>query len=217
MLSVRGYGQKRRVNLNFTEHIINISKQKRIENIASLRREIDKPWVQEKINNYLERFENLFDKQELISQIMSNDIVASFFIKDPAKQNLSEKECAKWIGADKLPAQGKNCIRFDAQGNIVSKKDIGVSKSADFSIKGIYFTQKYTGDNSGGAQDNQYEDVVTFLNNGSKKQKVGAIVDGAYWDNLGNREKLITAFASNKNVVVLSADDLKGGKLIGEN
>lgn len=203
--------------MTFTEHIIDISKKNRIDNIAILRQEIDRPWAQEKIGNYLERFGDIFTKEEIIAQIMNNDIVASFFAKDPAKQNLSEKECAKWIGVQKLPALGKNCIRFDSNGNIISKKEVGASKSADFLIEGIYFTQKYTGENTGGAQDNQYEDVVTFLKNGSKKQKVGAIVDGAYWSDFGNRKKLEAAFANNPNVIILSADDIKGGEIIGKN
>lgn len=203
--------------MTFTEHIINISKKNRIDNIAILRQEIDKPWVQEKIESYLNRFGDIFTKEEIISQIMSNDIVASFFAKDPAKQNLSEKECAKWIGVEKLPAFGKNCIRFDSEGNIISKKEVGASKSADFLVEGIYFTQKYTGENTGGAQDNQYEDVVTFLKNGSKKQKVGAIIDDAYWKDFGNRKKLAMAFADNSNVIILSADEIRGGKIVGKN
>lgn len=203
--------------MTFTEHIINISKKNRIENISILRREINSSWVQEKIDNYLSRFGDIFTKEEVISQIMNNDIVASFFAKDPAKQNLSEKECAKWIGVEKLPALGKNCIRFDSEGNIISRKEVGASKSADFLVEGIYFTQKYTGENTGGAQDNQYEDVITFLMNGSKRQKVGAIVDGAYWEDFGNRRTLEAAFIDNPNVIILSADDIKGGKIVGKN
>lgn len=200
--------------MTFTEHIIDVMKKNRIANIAQVRKEINSIWVQEKIDNYLERFSDLFSKEEIIQQILNNDLTASFFAKDPSKQNVSEKECAKWIGAEKLPALGKNCIRFDSKGNIVSKKDVGVSKSADFLIDGVYFTQKYTGNNSGGAQDNQYEDVVTFLTNGSKCQRVGAIVDGFYWDCLKNKEKLKEAFKDNSNVIILSADEIKGGKII---
>ena len=200
--------------MTFTEHIIDIMKKNRIANIIQVRKEINSLWVQEKIDNYLERFSGLFSKEEVIQQILDNDLIASFFAKDPSKQNVSEKECAKWIGAEKLPALGKNCIRFDEEGNIVSKKDVGVSKSADFLVEGIYFTQKYTGENSGGAQDNQYEDVVTFLINGSKQHKVGAIVDGFYWDNLKNKVKIKEAFKNNSNVIILSADEIKGGKII---
>lgn len=148
---------------------------------------------------------------------MVNDLVVSFFAKDPLKQNITEKECEKWIGVKKLPANGKNSIRFDSEGNIVSERIADTSKSADFLVEGIYFTQKYIGNSSGGAQDNQYNDVANFLSYGSINHKVGAIVDGNYWDELGNRKILIDAFKDNKNVIILSADDIKGGKIVGKN
>lgn len=112
------------------------------------------------------------------------------------------------IGADKkLPANGKNCIRFTSTGEIVHTATVGVSKSADFLIDGIYYTQKYTME-SGGAQNNQYHDVIEFLEKGSISHKVGAILDGFYWEN-GYRDTLINHFCDNNNVVILSMDDIK--------
>ena len=89
-------------------------------------------------------------------------------------------------------------------------KRIGTSKSVDFVVNNTYITQKYTR-STGGAQDNQYADVIDFLIKGSKKNKVAAIVDGSYWND-GKREELKEYFKSNDNVQVLSMDDiLKGG------
>jgi len=101
------------------------------------------------------------------------------FCKDPSKQNISEKI----LGIQRLPVSGVNSIRFTPDGKLTGVKSIGVSKSksADFLFNGIYFTQKYTAE-SGGAQDNQYNDVVDFLVKDSINYKVGAIVDGEYWD-----------------------------------
>ena len=79
---------------------------------------------------------------------------------------------------------------------------------ADFLIGNTYITQKYTR-SAGGAQDNQYADVVDFLSKGSKKHNVAAIVDGPYWDNSKRQELKI--FFSDNNVQVLSMDDILTG------
>ena len=110
----------------------------------------------------------------------------------------------------------KDLTLFNEEGEIVNQKTVSSSKSADFLIEGIYFTQKYTGENTGGAQDNQFNDVVDFLTKGSIYYKVGAIVDGAYWEDMGNKEKLIENFQKNPNVIILSADDIKEGKIKNE-
>ena len=70
-------------------------------------------------------------------------------------------------------------------------------------------TQKYTR-STGGAQDNQYADVVDFLSKGSKKYKVAAIVDGSYWDN-SKRQELKNFFNNNNNVQILSMNDILTG------
>ena len=55
----------------------------------------------------------------------------------------------------------------------------GNTKSADFQYGEYYATQKYT-DGSGGAQDNQRNDVIDFLKRGSIKHKVAAIVSKSF-------------------------------------
>lgn len=194
--------------MNFTEFVELKKVEKRLENIVLVRKEIDKASVQTKINNHLQKFNELFSYQDIYSQILENDIVASMFCKDPSKQNISENLVASELNVPKLPASGRKCVRFDESGDMVSVNCIGATKSADFFIDGIYYTQKYTKE-AGGAQDNQYADVVDFLIKGSIKHKVGAIVDGDFWTE--KRNLLKTHFSDNPNVKIVSMDELKEG------
>ena len=191
--------------MNFREQVEEAKKLQRRLNIDEIRNSLDERWVKTKVNNHVEKFNGLFTYEETIEQIKTNDIVASMFCKDPSKQNISEKMAEKILGIPKLPANGANSIRFTPDGELTGVKSIGVSKSADFLFNGIYFTQKYTTE-SGGAQDNQYNDVVDFLVKGSINYKVGAMVDGEYWDE--KRDALREHFKDNPNVVVVSVDDL---------
>ena len=191
--------------MNFTEQVEEAKKLQRRLNIDEIRNSLGERWVRTKINNHIEKFNGLFTYKDIVEQIKTNDIVASMFCKDPSKQNISEKMAEKILGVPKLPANGANSIRFTPEGKLTGVKNIGVSKSADFLFNGIYFTQKYTAE-SGGAQDNQYNDVVDFLVKGSINYKVGAIVDGKYWDQ--KRDALREHFKDNPNVVVVSVDDL---------
>lgn len=195
--------------MNFVEYVELKKKERRKQNIKELREQISEPWVSKKINNHLLKFDGMFTKEEVIKQIEENDLLASFFCKDPSKQNISENLVAELLEIDKLPAGGPNSIRFNEQGDISPSSIPSNTKSADFLIDGCYYTQKYTME-SGGAQDNQYNDVIDFLVKGSKKHKVGAIVDGLYWTS--KKEILKNHFKNNPNIVILSMDELvKGG------
>lgn len=66
-------------------------------------------------------------------------------------------------------------------------------------------TQKYTME-AGGAQDNQRNDVIDFLRRGSIAHKVGAILDGDYWDK--ERNTLRALFQNNPNVWITSMSKL---------
>lgn len=191
--------------MSFREQVEEAKKVQRRLNIDEIRSSLGESWVKTKINNHIKKFDGLFTCEDIVEQIKSNDIVASMFCKDPSKQNISEKMVEKILGVPKLPANGANSIRFTPNGELTGVKSIGVSKSADFLFNGIYFTQKYTAE-SGGAQDNQYNDVVDFLVKGSINHKVGAMVDGEYWDK--KRDALREHFKDNPNVVVVSVDDL---------
>ena len=191
--------------LNFREQVEEAKKIQRRLNIGEIRSSLSESWAKTKIYNHIEKFDGLFTYEDIVEQIKSNDVVASMFCKDPSKQNISEKMAEKILGISKLPASGARSIRFTSSGDLTGVKSTDVSKSADFLFNGIYFTQKYTTEN-GGAQDNQYNDVVDFLVKGSINNKVGAMVDGKYWDK--KRALLKEHFKDNPNVVVVSIDDL---------
>lgn len=187
--------------------VFNREKQLREENLKELRNNLNDTDVQFKIANYAEKYG--FETEVIKERIKSDDLVASFFAKDPSKQNFTEKLVAELLNTKTLPQSGKNCVKFNNNGDICSTKSANTSKSADFLIGNIYITQKYTR-SAGGAQDNQYADVVDFLSKGSKKHNVAAIVDGPYWDN-SKRQELKIFFSDNNNVQVLSMDDILTG------
>ena len=190
--------------MNFTEYVENEKIKARLRNIEEVREEIEQKWVQDKIANHIAAFNGIMTFEEVKEAILTNDIVASKFCKDPGRQNISEKLAAQVLGLDKLPAAGKNAIRFNDNGDIVSVS-AGNTKSADFIYKDYYATQKYT-DGAGGAQDNQRNDVIDFLKRGSIQYKVAAIVDGAYWDKW--RTELKEQFKDNPNVLITSVTEI---------
>jgi len=171
-------------------------------NLEDLRNNISDSDYQYKIDKYCEKFN--FKKEEVIEQIKENDIVASFFMKDPLRQNFIEKMVAELLNTNTLPQAGKNSIRFNSKGELGHLKTPNTSKAADFYINNTYITQKYTR-GFGGAQDNQYNDVVDFLLKGSQQYKVGAILDGSYWEE--KRKELKDFFQDNENVSIYSMDD----------
>lgn len=190
--------------MNFTAYVEEAKKKARLKNIEEVRRDIDKPWVQEKITNHIAAFNGIMTAEEVREAILNNIIVASKFCKDPGKQNISEKLAIEVLRVKKLPSQGKNCIRFNDNGDIVSTSS-GNTKSADFMYGEYYATQKYT-DGDGGAQDNQRNDVIDFLKRGSIKHKVAAVVDGIYWDKY--RDVIRAEFANNPNVLITSVTEI---------
>lgn len=193
--------------MNFSKYVEEEKIKARKNNIIEVRQDIKKTWVQKKIKNYLLNNPGLFTKEEVEENILNNDLVASLFCKDPSEQNISEKLCAKVLKLTKLPSYGKKSIRFNSEGNITSIA-LGNTKSADFFIDGAYATQKYTVF-SGGAHDNQRNDVIDFLKRGSIKHRVMAILDGDYWDE--NRKYLIDLFHNNPNITITSVTELTGG------
>ena len=191
--------------MNFAAYVKEEKIKARKRNIEEVRKDIDKAWVKEKIKNHIIAFDGLFTYDEVKQQILSNDLVASKFCKDPSKQNISEILAAKVLGWEKKPSQGSKCIRFNDDGDIVSTS-AGNTKSADFQELGYYITQKYT-EGEGGAQDNQRNDVIDFLKRGSIKHKVMAVVDGDYWD-FKYKAILIEEFKNNPNVKITSVTEL---------
>ncbi len=193
---------------------VELVKQKILENylknIDEAAKLIGTKEMDKKINNFLEKVP-FASKEEIEEKIRTDKVFAALFAKDPLKQNIGEKVFSEYIGVKTLPQSGKNAVRFSSKGELISKKELGCSKSADFKVGNYYITQKYTGENTGGAQDNQYEDVVRFLMLGAASHKVCACVDGWYWEENGKREELKKTFSLYSNVIVCSADDVKEG------
>lgn len=71
--------------MNFTKYVEEQKQKARLENIAQLRVDIRKSWVQEKIAKHISSFGNKFSKEQIEKEILSNDLVASLFCKDPNK------------------------------------------------------------------------------------------------------------------------------------
>lgn len=188
------------------EQLLQQAKEQAVnQNIEKVYTDYLKDEYQFKIKNYCNKYS--LDIEDVNSRIRMKDrITASIFIKEPLKQNLTENLVGAYLRTPKLPIGGRKCIRFDGDGNIAWNKDNNVSKSADFYINGVYYTQKYTNEH-GGSQDNQFADVEQFLRNGSKKYKVGAILDGNYWKT--NRKILEKEFVGNPNVKITCADELR--------
>lgn len=193
--------------MKFIDYVEKLKLEARKQNIRIVREEVDKPWVKTKINTFIATWDGMWTAEEVKEQILTNDIVAAKFAKDPGRQNIGEVAVNNLLGTDKK--LGANQVRFDANGEMVSGPTrAGCSKSADYFLDdGIYYTQKFT-TGSGGAQDLAYHDVIEFLEKGSILYKVGAILDGTYW-NSGKRESLKRYFADNPNVVIVSMDDIK--------
>ena len=177
-------------------------------NLEDIQKHLQNSNYKKKVYNFCHKFD--FNVDEVNQAIKDNIFLAACFIKDPSKQNFTEKLVAEILGVEKLPPSGQKCIRFNENGDILSDNSGNVSKSADFYIDNCYYTQKYTNE-AGGAQDNQYKDVIDFLVKGSKKHLVGAIVDGIYWTS-GHKARLIELFKNNPNVIITSVDELRGLK-----
>ena len=186
--------------MSFKEYIESKKIEQRLANLTLVRKEINLSWVKTKINNFIKRMGGIFTYEEIYNEILTNDIVAAMFAKDPGRQNISENLVQAYLNISKETED----VRFDETGKIYYGYGAqpGLTKNADFCFNGIYITQKYTGENKGGAQDNQYNDVIQFLTYGSKKQKVGALVDGWYWEEGGKRKQLEKYFQNNPNVVL---------------
>ena len=194
--------------MDFTAHMEKTLKEARIKNLIEVREQIHTADIQEKIANHIERWDGSFSAEEIEARIMTDDLVASLFAVNPLRQNICEKEAIDVLGnlVKKMASKGKNCVRFTVDGDIVSKKGTDTSESADCLYLGEYYaTLKYTKE-EGGAQNNQYEKVNTFLRYGSINHKVAAIVDGPYWDK--HRASLEEEYGNNPNVVITSVTEI---------
>jgi hypothetical protein len=204
---------------------MNIEKIKKIarkENLAKLRQQINQKWVSEKIINHLERNPHLnLSINDVKSLIIKDDLIASFFAKEPGRQNISEKHILSSLkqieGIDNFKDADKlknhyivNNTLFIFNSDNEKPKDLPV-KSLDFhfTYKGkiVVGTQKYTQE-AGGAQDNQYRDVQAFLNNTLNMPEnyiIIALLDGEYY----TADKIQVLKDINSKAIICGIDDIE--------
>lgn len=187
---------------------------KRRENLSILRSEINDVWVNTKITNYLSRNPHLgLTIDEIKIKILEDDLVGSFFAKDPGRQNISEGVIGDLVSKLDLVSEFINhpssVSLFVIDGNIVTERTDGI-KSIDYSWKTngkkVYSTQKYTNE-AGGAQDHQFNEVVHFMNNCRLNQEhfFIALVDGNYYTE--NKMNILKKYET-ENVRVCGVADL---------
>jgi hypothetical protein len=200
------------IMFSYTTHI----KHMFYQNLTQLKEDVRlrKPYIIKKVESYCEKWGDDFDS--VINEIITNDRFARFFIKDPKKQNVYESIFLNHVNGigyniSKLTSHGKNAVCLDNDGNIVyGSSKINTTKSMDFIGKDddgniTYYYHKYTNE-AGGAQDNQYNDVVHFLTNASKNNDditFVAVCDGNYYKDKMEELKSICG----NNVKVMTIDD----------
>ena len=186
------------------------------EEAQSLLNSIDKDnsnnWLFIKVFNHISKCNLQSSTKDILNEIVSSSLVASFFSKDPKKQNISEKSQMEYLNQKLNRVVSKpSCLYIMADGKIekhfkhpsgATAKSIdfqSIDNSDGFDCQEYYFA-KVT-EQGGGAQDNQWADVRSFID-GAKKNleiiksekgdyslgpKFIAIVDGHfYWDDNNN-------------------------------
>lgn len=178
-------------------------KKKRLENIKSFKDKInninDNNDIKEKLFNWCDRFD--YDYDELLKRLKATDdiLIIGQFAKDPGKQNIHEDMAFDYLL--KLPVisnqthlpKGKNA-KFIVGGKIKNDKGTANIKSLDcyfcyeYRNKKLefYTSNKYT-KSSGGAQDNQFNDLQEFMKEArdvtDKNIFLMAVADGKYYQN----------------------------------
>lgn len=171
-------------------------KEKRLHNVEEvpdLLKKGDKGLLN-KINRAVKRF-NL-TKEYIVQEIRKrHKITLIYFAKDPRRQKFHENKAIEYIRKiegvtgistpkpDLYPHKGKLIPR--PKGIPASSfKTKSIDFEIDYMVIKIYASHKYT-EESGGAQDNQRDDVGVFIEEAKKVRLPGvffiAIVDGDYY------------------------------------
>lgn len=187
--------------MTFNEYVKIVEQSMIQTNLFKLRKEIKENWIKKKINNWIDKYGYEYDEVE--NKILTDEMFAMFFIKNPIKQNYIAKLADELLCLKRLPA---GALAFDCCGNICKGTNINNSTSIDYIRGNEYILQKYT-TGSGGTQDSQYKQIIQFLEYGSKKNKVVAYLDGSYY-NEDRISKLKKHFDYNKNVIITSLGEL---------
>lgn len=172
-----------------------------------------------KIDKFIARTSLSTDyKNTLIQRILDNDdFVLSVLMADPKRQNIYEQVLynfmSNFVNIEKLPSGGPSAL-FIFQDSITNNtennhipKEI---KSIDFIIhtetSTLFIVHKYTNEN-GGAQDNQFNDVITQLKNIGEHtcNKIIFCLDGRYY----NPQKINYLQSINPNVKITNIENIR--------
>ncbi|AHI53836.1 hypothetical protein SSABA_v1c04270 [Spiroplasma sabaudiense Ar-1343] len=182
-----------------------------------------------KIEKFCEKFN--FKLDEVYDEIKKSKFLKAFFIKNPTKQNIYEKTAFEFISsiegvhdAENLPNGSKTNSVYISDQEVRKGRDVPISirkkaKSIDFKFMykdlktEFYVFHKYTGE-SGGAQDNQKNDIINSMNAAKSAHPCDKdfvlfyICDGAYY----NKEKMIELgnnITGISNFYLLKSGDLE--------
>ncbi|NCU34325.1 hypothetical protein EOM27_03315 [Candidatus Saccharibacteria bacterium] len=153
-----------------------------------------------KISNHVNRWEGVISKDDIVREMQTTKTVPTFLAKDPSRQNLTEGIAKEYLEqfdeireVEILSKSGKNSWSIvdgilDKTDNFTKAEKNG-HKSIDFRItlnngKIIFAAHKYTKD-TGGAQDNQGNDLLAFVVSADQYPDddylFAAIGDGEYY------------------------------------
>ena len=187
----------------------------RKENIDNLLENLDSNDLKTKVENFAKRYGISVEVVE--NKIRDDSLFALQFSKDPAKQSIHQKIAASFIknlplvsSFEVLPQSGKNAY-YIFNGVITKGENIRNTKKGksidfkwDYTFRNrklqFYATHKYT-ELTGGAQDNQFDDVGQFLSNArdliDNNVFLFSITDGGHY--LGRETKISNRVISKIN------------------
>lgn len=137
-----------------------------------------------------------YSVKSVMDKMSRDDMFAAAFAKQPGRTGLHERVAAKWIaelpevtGFQSLPKRGVDSIKIDSDGNL--RRNAGKEvpgKTLDFQWmsggKIYYAMHKYT-KASGGAQDNQFHEMLELMKRfhpcSDTSITLVVIVDGEYY------------------------------------
>ena len=204
----------------------------RNQNLAEVKQaaKAQRKWLIAKITNHLQRWGiGPTGIPTVITKILSDDEFAKFFAKDPQKQSFHETYGQKemknvGLAIQNLPNSGKRAI-YIHNGELKT----GLSKKPEERIKSVdcrcqrkikatvwedFILQKWIGD-EGGAQDNQFSDIRTFVEQANmyasvnkNNHRIIALIDGPYFSSKRIAALQTIVDAGNKDrVKVLSTHE----------
>lgn len=161
---------------------------------------------------------------DIVLKTRTDPIFRWAFVKDPKRQNIYEKEAARWLESLSLVA-GFRSHRADKQAarrgaaaaavpGLAGPGDAALARNVDFSWctgdHRVYAAHTYTHD-SGGMQGRQYDALHSFIDDANNSPGTGrvfiAIADGRFYAGRDGRKNLprINALRAHANCLTVFA------------